>query len=106
MGGRVFVWLGGGLFAASLTTCAWCYLFVMGRTMPPGGWLPVAVNASLLTVFALHHSLFAREHVKAWLARRVPSPLMRSLYVWVASALLILVCVGWLPIGGEIYAVT
>jgi methanethiol S-methyltransferase len=41
--------------------------------------------------------------VKARVARLVPEPLVRSLYVWTASVLLILVCAWWAPIGGELY---
>ena len=79
---------------------------MMGRQMPHAGWQPVAVDAALITIFALHHSLFARERVKEWLARRVPAAPLRSTYVWVASLLLMLVCQLWRRIGGELYAVT
>ena len=106
MGARVFVWLGGALFAASLALCAWTYGSVMGRQAQPAGWSPLAVDAALITIFALHHSAFARGPVKAWLTRRVPPPLVRPVYVWVASLLLMLVCVLWRPIGGEIYHAT
>jgi len=106
MGPRVFVWLGGALFVASLTLCAWTYLVTLGRPMPAAGWRPLAVDAALITVFALHHSLFARERVKEWLARSVPVALLRSVYVWIASLLLMLVCVLWRPIGGTVYGVT
>ena len=94
------------MFAASLLVCAWSYVFVMGRQTPPAGWQPLVVDAALITVFALHHSLFARERVKEWLTLRVPASRLRSVYVWVASVLLILVCVLWRPIGRELYAVT
>lgn len=106
MTARVFVWLGGALFVASLGVCAWTYLVTLGRPMPPAGWLPLAADAGLITVFALHHSLFARDRLKAWLSRRVPAPLLRSAYVWVASLLLMLACALWRPIGGELYRAT
>jgi protein-S-isoprenylcysteine O-methyltransferase Ste14 len=106
MRARVFVWLGGGLFVASLSLCAWTYLVVLGRSAPAAGWRPMAVNAALITVFALHHSLFARDRLKAWLTRSIPASLLRSVYVWVASLLLMLVCALWRPIGGELYRVT
>src|SRR4051812_35357530 len=102
MAARVFVWLGGALFAASLGLCAWTFAGVMGRANAPAGWSAVVADAALLTIFALHHSLFARERVKASLARRLPPALLRSVYVWVASALLMLVCLLWRPIGGEL----
>ena len=106
MGARVFVWLGGALFAASLGLCAWTYGVVLGREYPPAGWPALAADTALVTVFAFHHSLFARERVKAWLARGVAAGLLRSVYVWIASLLLVLVCLAWRPIGGGIYAVT
>ena len=104
MTARVFVWLGGAIFAASLALCAWCYATVMGRSLPAAGWAAVAADAALITMFALHHSFFARQRVKDWLSRTLPASLLRSLYVWVASLLLILVSLWWRPIGGEIYA--
>lgn len=106
MGPRVFAWLGGALFAASLSLCAWRYVIVMGRQTPFAGWRPLAADAALITVFALHHSLFARERVKDWLARAVPPSRLRSVYVWIASLLLVIVCVSWRPIGGVLYGAT
>ena len=106
MGTRAFVWLGGGLFAGALAICGWSYVVVWGRSRSFAGWKPLAIDAALITIFALHHSLFARERVKAELARSVPPALLRSVYVWIASLLLILVCVLWQPIGATLYAVT
>lgn len=106
MGRRAFVWLGGMLFAVSLTACAWCYLVVMGRQARFGGWLPLVADAVLLTIFASHHSLFARDAVKAMVARIIPLQLVRSFYVWVASLLLLIVSVGWWRIGGQLYTAT
>ena len=45
-------------------------------------------QALLFGIFAFHHSLFARERVKHAMTRAVPPPLLRSVYVWVASILL------------------
>jgi protein-S-isoprenylcysteine O-methyltransferase Ste14 len=103
MGARVFVWLGGALFAASLAVSALTYLIVLGRPTPFAGWLPVAADTALITIFALHHSLFARERVKDAIARRFPPPLIRSLYVWIASVLLLLVCALWRTVGDDLY---
>src|SRR6266540_44055 len=102
---RVFVWAGGATFVTSLAFCAGWYLFVLGRSMPWTGWERVAFDAGLFSVFALHHSLFAREPVKRLLAA-IPHRLLRSVYVWSASLLLALVCVLWQTIGGDLYRVT
>ena len=106
MGARVFVWIGGAMFVASLGLCVLSYAFVMGRSGPLTGWEPVAVDVTLITIFALHHSLCARTRVKDWLARFVPTDLLRSVYVWIASALFMLVCLAWRPVGGELYTTT
>ncbi len=106
MGARAFVWLGGALFATSLGVCAWSYTFVMGRMASPSGWLPLAADAVLITIFATHHSLFARDRIKTWMTRLVPASLLRSVFVWIASLLLILTCASWQPIGGTFYAAT
>jgi protein-S-isoprenylcysteine O-methyltransferase Ste14 len=102
---RLFVWVGGALFVASLAVCAYQYFFVWGSSddVHPDA---VAVNALLFGLFAMHHSVFARERVKARVARLVPDRLLRSVYVWTASALLLLVCALWRPVGGEVYRVT
>ena len=59
------------MFVASLGLCAWSYAFVLGRSAPLGGWAPIAVDARLITMFALHHSLFARDPRER---RRSPAP--------------------------------
>ncbi len=98
----VFVWLGGALFVFALACCAYAYAFVWGRAVP---FTPAAmpVDAALFSAFALHHSLFARESIKARMSHVVADSLLRSVYVWVASMLLIAVCLAWRPVGGEVY---
>ncbi len=103
---RVFAWLGGALFVVSLAWCAWWYVARLGAPAVAGGWPAVAADAGLLTVFALHHSLFARERAKIAVVRIVPAGLERSFYVWIASALLMLVILCWRPVGGTLYAAT
>jgi hypothetical protein len=106
MASRVFVWLGGALFVASLAYCTWWYLFALSITPSGVSWSALAIDVLLLSIFAVHHSVFAREGVKAWLSRVVPERLLRSVYVWTASLLLIMVCAAWAPIGGELYRVS
>jgi methanethiol S-methyltransferase len=66
----------------------------------------IAVDACLFVAFGAHHSVFARASIKERLTRIIPSRLIRSVYVWIASLLLILVCVAWQRIGGRLYEVT
>jgi protein-S-isoprenylcysteine O-methyltransferase Ste14 len=101
---RLMVWLGGAVFVGSLGFCAWAYLITWST--PAGSamsWRALAVNALLLTVFATHHSLFARDGVKRWLSQAIPPALLRSFYVWIASVLFVAVIWFWQPVGGDIY---
>lgn len=105
---RVFVWTGGALFVFALALAAWWYAMPLGHTGTMTASVPARLHAALLDVvlfaaFAAHHSLFARGGVKRWVARVVPERLTRSMYVWIASLLLIAVCLVWQPIGGTIY---
>jgi methanethiol S-methyltransferase len=101
----VLAWAGGAVFVASLLICAWWYFVALGAVLPYAGLRPLLVDAALVTVFASHHSLFARESVKRLLTV-VPPSLIKSVYVWVASLLLVGVCLLWQPIGGEVYHVS
>jgi methanethiol S-methyltransferase len=101
---RAFRWLGGGVFVAALALCGYSYVVVWARSVPFDGGA-IAVDAALFTAFAAHHSVFAREPVKRWLVKLVPDGLLRSVYVWIASLLLILVCAGWQPVGGDVYRI-
>lgn len=101
----MFVWLGGALFVGSLAYCVWWYAFALSTARPGVSWSALAIDVLLLGVFAVHHSVLARERVKARMSRFVPERLLRSVYVWTASVLLIMVCASWAPIGGELYRV-
>ncbi len=109
---RAFQWTAGAVFVGALAFCAYTFAAVWSasRAAQAGlsGFNPaaLAVDALLFTVFATHHSVFAREPIKTWLAQIVPQRLLRSVYVWIASLLLIAVCTLWRPIGGVLYEVT
>lgn len=100
--GRAFALAGGLLFAASLGYFVVSYARY-GRPAggwTPGGWLAVVPNLLLFSLFALHHSLFARTGLKAAIAARVSPALERSVYVWVASLLFALTLWAWSPVPG------
>jgi methanethiol S-methyltransferase len=100
-----FAWLGGGAFVAALAYFLYTYAVSFARPAGQAGSVAVAVLVDILlfVAFAAHHSVFARPRVKRLVVRVVPSALERSLYVWVASLLLILVCAAWQPLPGSIY---
>ena len=103
----MFKWAGGALFVASLVYWLSWYLWYLGQTTRASGFDAgaLALDALLFTVFAAHHSVLAREPVKRALMF-IPTHLHRSVYVWTASVLLIVVCAAWRPIGGTVYHLT
>src|SRR5213592_3216426 len=58
------------------------------------------VDAGLLAVFALQHSIMARPQFKRLWTRVVPEPVERSTYVLFSSLALLLMFWQWRPIGG------
>lgn len=89
------------MFVASLGYGVWRYVTDFGGSAAPGAPLTAAfADVALFSVFALHHSLVARTGLKNWIAHQVSPALERSVYVWIASALFILVCALWQPLAG------
>ncbi|MCA1561039.1 MAG: isoprenylcysteine carboxylmethyltransferase family protein [Acidobacteria bacterium] len=98
-----FAWGGALAFASSLIFFAYSYIVrfeVTGSGNPVG---PIAINVILFTLFALHHSLLARTRAKAWVTQLVTPALERSVYVWTASLLFLVVCRWWQPVPGVLY---
>jgi protein-S-isoprenylcysteine O-methyltransferase Ste14 len=98
-------------YATFVGAVAWSVAFLANLPAPTGiddgghaSWpAAVAVDVTLLTIFAVHHSVMAREPVKRRLATVIPVEAERSTFVLVASLLLVLLLWQWRPVDGTVW---
>ncbi|MEN5093965.1 methanethiol S-methyltransferase [Pseudomonas protegens] len=69
-------------------------------------WLvATAIDVALITLFAVQHSVMARESVKKKMSRIIPVPIERATYVLCSSLALILLFILWHPIPTMVWSV-
>jgi len=98
-------------YAISLATFLYAVGFVGNLFIPKSMdsapdtqfWWALIVDAALLGIFALQHSVMARPAFKARWTRIVPEPAERSTYVLFSSLALILLFWQWQPLGGVVW---
>ena len=100
-----------GSYAVFLATFLYAIGFVGGFGVPksidgapvhPFG-TALAIDAALLALFALQHSVMARPAFKRALARVLPPEAERSTYVLASSLALIVLFAAWSPLGGVVW---
>lgn len=104
-----------GVFAYIIFFASFLYLVAFVGDAP---WVPytinrggaelallpaIAVDLGLVTLFAVQHSVMARPEFKQRWTKIVPPALERSVYVLVASLVLILMYRFWVPIPGAVW---
>ena len=101
-------------YVVFLATFLYAIAFVGGFLVPtrldaPAGPTPlvqaIVIDALLLLVFAVQHSVMARPWFKVRWTKVIPPAVERSTFVLAASLALALVCWQWRPIGITVWSV-
>ncbi|WGR71019.1 MULTISPECIES: methanethiol S-methyltransferase [unclassified Bradyrhizobium] len=116
-GSRIFKFIaflyGIAAYLVFFVTVLYAIGFVMGLVVPKsidtGTDTPaveaVIINLLLMALFAIQHSVMARQRFKAWWTQVIPKPVERSTYVLAASLSLLLLFWQWRPLPAIVWDV-
>jgi methanethiol S-methyltransferase len=96
-------------FAALVYAIGFLTGLVVPKTIDDGAIVPVAeaviVDLVLMSLFAIQHSVMARQSFKRWWTRFVPKPVERSTYVLFSGLVLILLFWQWRPLPATVWRI-
>jgi len=105
--------VGVGAYMAFLVTATYGVSFTLGGVLPaPFGAPPtsallaILIDSGLLALFGVQHSVMARARWKRWWTSIIPPTLERSLYVLLASAILLALFWFWQPVPTLIWQIS
>lgn len=88
-------------------------LHIVGKSINRGGLgdgtltvSAVVIDTALLALFAVQHSVMARQGFKRWWTRVVPRSAERSTYVLASNVCLVILVVAWHPITHDVWRVS
>ena len=112
---RISIFLFGVVsYAAFFISICYAMGFVAGAFVPkhidsgsPSTlWEALIVNSFLLGAFAVQHTIMARPAFKDWFTQYVPKSMERSVFVLVASSILLVAYWQWRPLPDVVWQVT
>lgn len=96
--------LGVFLYAIGFVGNIWVTKSIDSEAIAPLG-TAILINALILGLFALQHSLMPRASFKAWITRFIPEPAERSTYVLFTNLTFVLIFWQWRPLNSTIWHV-
>lgn len=93
-------------YAVSLASLAYIVGFVADIGVPKGIsdgepvsiWAAIVIDATLIAMFGLHHSITARSSFKRWWTKIIPAPIERATYLYMTAINVALLVYYWTPI--------